>query len=111
MLRYLCLPILSVVVLFQVSVAAEEAVEATAVPSASTARLTVFDESGKSHSLQSGDFLRLPRRSVKVSTHGVDTEFSGASLVDVLQSCGVTFGKELGGKRTPTVAILEATDG
>ncbi len=78
---------------------------------APAAVLTVIDETGTSHALTPDDFARLPRLTAKFTSHGVDAEFSGTSLVELLQATGTAFGKELRGSRTPTVAILEATDG
>jgi hypothetical protein len=71
---------------------------------------TVIDEAGKAHKVTRDKFARLPRTTATASDHGADAKFTGASLVDVLSSCGIQFGDGLRGVRAPTVAILEATD-
>jgi hypothetical protein len=100
-----------IAVMLQVSVgdqAVDQPEHAAAVASAVV--LTVIDEAGMAHSISSEEFSRLPRSSAKVTTRGEEAEFAGTSLVELLKSCGVGFGKDLRGRRAPTVAILEATD-
>jgi hypothetical protein len=88
-------------------------VESPAVDSttSSVATLTVVDEAGTEHVVGRQYFAALPRQAEKVTTHGGTAEFSGVSLVDLLESCGVEFGEKLKGKRASTVAVLDATDG
>ena len=83
----------------------------TAPPSADKESLKVIDEAGVAHSLSRDDFLKLPRQKVNTKVHDSDAEFQGASLVDLLKSVGVQFGSDLKGKRAPTVALCDATDG
>jgi hypothetical protein len=81
-----------------------------AAPPAATA-LAIVDENGARHELKPADFAALPRQSAKATLHGKEGEFSGASLVDLLKSCGVEFGDKLKGRNAATVAVLDATDG
>jgi hypothetical protein len=85
--------------------------EAPAQAESSEHLLDVIDEAGVKHTIDREAFLRLPRKSVDVKSRDMDTGFQGVSLVDLLSSAGVKFGSDLRGKRTPTVAIFEATDG
>jgi hypothetical protein len=97
---------------FQVSASAENQSNAPDKPAAAASgTLAVIDEGGSAHTIAPVDFAQLPQQTVKATSHDKEAEFSGASLVDVLSSCGVEFGEKLKGKRAPTVAILDATDG
>jgi hypothetical protein len=93
------------------SVAAIAAAEPETKPINDSATLTVIDEAGVSHTLSTADIARLPQRKLKAKSEHGENEFEGVSLVDVLQSLGVGFGKELRGKRAATVALCEAADG
>jgi DMSO/TMAO reductase YedYZ molybdopterin-dependent catalytic subunit len=81
------------------------------VASAADAPLTLIDEAGQSHALTAADITKLPRHTLKAKSHDVENEFSGVSLVDVLQSVGVEFGDKLKGPRAGTVLVVEAADG
>ncbi len=83
----------------------------TTVVAAEEAKLTVTDEAGKSHQVTASDIGRLIRRKFEVADHDKKAEFEGVSLVDLLQSVGVVFGKELKGPRASAVVLIEATDG
>jgi hypothetical protein len=85
--------------------------EAPAQAESSEHLLNIIDEAGVKHAIDREAFLRLPRQSANVKSRDMDAGFQGASLVDLLNSVGVKFGSDLRGKRTPTVAIFEATDG
>ncbi|HEY4233151.1 MAG TPA: molybdopterin-dependent oxidoreductase [Lacipirellulaceae bacterium] len=104
--------ILNFALMLQVSAGTEVGHDpsANAAPSSSAA-LTLIDEAGASHAITADDFSRLPRQTVKVMSHGNEAEFAGASLVNILTSCGVEFGEKLKGRRASTVAVLDATDG
>jgi hypothetical protein len=78
---------------------------------ATDAELTVIDEAGKVHTLAAADLAKLPQQTLKAKAHGMENEFGGVSLVDVLQSVGVEFGDKLKGKRAGTVLVVEAGDG
>jgi hypothetical protein len=94
--------------------ATEVAAPASEAPAQSESQeylLDVIDEAGVQHTIDREAFLRLPRQSANVKSRDMDAGFQGASLVDLLTSVGVKFGSDLRGKRTPTVAIFEATDG
>ncbi len=96
------------------SSAAEVAAPASEAPAPSGSGeylLDVIDEAGVKHAIDREAFLALPRQSANVTSREMDVGFQGASLVDLLKSVGVKFGSDLRGKRTPTVAIVEATDG
>ena len=73
--------------------------------------LCVIDESGKAHVITAQDFAKLPRRSVSAKIGQADSTCEGVALVDLLESAGVTFGKDLRGPRAANVIALEAQDG
>jgi hypothetical protein len=73
--------------------------------------LTVIDVDGKSHPFTTDDIAALPQRTLKATAHGVENEFTGVSLVDLLQAAGIEFGEKLRGKRASDVALVEAADG
>ena len=109
----LCVGIVNIALILQVAAGAEldrsRATNAGADVSATI--LTVIDEAGTAHSITPDDFSRLPQQSAKVTSHGEDAKFEGASLVELLKGSGVKFGKDLRGRGAPTLALLEATDG
>src|SRR5262249_40034928 len=71
----------------------------------------VIDEGGKSHTVFATALGKLTRHKAEASDHDQKVMFEGVQLVDLLQSVGIAFGKELRGNRTPTVCIIEASDG
>jgi DMSO/TMAO reductase YedYZ molybdopterin-dependent catalytic subunit len=71
----------------------------------------VIDVTGKPHPFTAADMTGLPQRTLKAKAHGVENEFTGVSLVDLLQSAGVEFGEKLCGDRACDVVILDAADG
>ncbi len=64
---------------------------------------TVIDVDGKSYPFTTDDIAALPQRTLKAKAHGVENEFTGVSLVDLLQAAGVEFGEKLRGKRASEV--------
>ncbi|HTQ37783.1 MAG TPA: molybdopterin-dependent oxidoreductase [Pirellulales bacterium] len=75
------------------------------------AEVMIVDEAGQSHRLTAADIAKLPQRTLKAKAHDAENEFSGVSLVDLLQSVGVEFGDKLKGARAGTVLVVEAADG
>lgn len=53
----------------------------------------------------------LPRKSVRASAHGIDGEWSGVSLIDILQKAGVPSGDALRGKNLALYVSISAADG
>jgi hypothetical protein len=82
-----------------------------AEPAAVGSTLTIVDEAGVKHTLAPSNVAKLPRQTVKVTSHDKEAEFSGPALMDVLKSCGVEFGEKLKGRHASTVAVLDAADG
>src|SRR5262245_45905016 len=76
------------------------------------AKLAITDAAGKRHEIPAFNFSKLARRKVEVAEKDqANVEFEGALLVDLLESVGVVFGKDLRGARTSEVVVIEATDG
>jgi hypothetical protein len=115
--RAMCLAVISWLLLPATRLVADDlagqqktsAADTTVQTHAST--LTLIDEQGKAKTLTADDFVRLPRRTVKAKNGQTDSEFEGVSLVELLKSVGVVFGKELRGPRAADVIVLEANDG
>jgi hypothetical protein len=78
---------------------------------AADAELTVIDVAGKAHPFMATDIGQLPHRTLRAKAHGVENEFEGVSLVDLLQSAGVEFGEKLRGARACDVVVVDAADG
>jgi hypothetical protein len=109
MIGLFCVAMANLALVFQVAggTPADSANPAPVAP----AKLVVVDEAGAGHEFTLAEFSKLPQKTVKVTSHDKEAEFSGASLVDLLGSCDVEFGEKLKGKRASTVAVLDATDG
>jgi DMSO/TMAO reductase YedYZ molybdopterin-dependent catalytic subunit len=74
--------------------------------------LTVGGEVPKPLKLSSDAVAKLPRQTVKAKDHnGVEAEFEGVALVDVLKEAGVKFGQDLRGPALATYLVVEASDG
>jgi hypothetical protein len=78
---------------------------------AADAELTVVDAAGKAHAFTASDIAQLPQRTLRAKAHGVENEFSGVSLVDLLQAAGVEFGEKLRGARACDAVVVDAADG
>lgn len=92
-------------------IVAFQALGHSALAAKSDAVLTVIDVAGKSHPFTAADTAALPQRTVRAKAHGVENEFTGVSLVDLLQAAGVEFGEKLRGVRASDVVVVEAADG
>jgi DMSO/TMAO reductase YedYZ molybdopterin-dependent catalytic subunit len=74
--------------------------------------LHVSGEVAHSLALSREQFATLPRQTVKAKGHdGVDSQFEGSSLVDILAKAGVPTGKELRGPAIALYVVVEAADG
>jgi hypothetical protein len=105
--------LVSALILLSPAALADDVVQPPAASPATAAAdtvLEVIDEAGAEHAFTQTDIARLPRQTVRVTSRGTDASFEGVLLVDLLKSAGVSF-ENLRGRRTPTIAILEATDG
>ena len=93
----------TIALVFQVSAERENLSSTPDRParSAASGTLTVIDGGGAVHTIAPADFAQLPQQTVKATSHDKESEFSGASLIDLLKSCGVEFGEKLKGKRAP----------
>jgi hypothetical protein len=86
--------------------------ENTPLAAADEPQLVVTDEAGKVHQITATNISRLARRKLETTDYDkTKAEYEGVSLVDLLQSAGVVFGKELKGTRASTVVLIEANDG
>ncbi len=72
--------------------------------------LNVSGEVAHPVKLTAADFAKLPRQTVRVKEHGVDTNFEGVPLVEILKLAGLEFGENLRGKRLETYLLVEAAD-
>jgi DMSO/TMAO reductase YedYZ molybdopterin-dependent catalytic subunit len=74
--------------------------------------VTVSGEIAKPMKLTAKDWAKLPRQSVKARDHsGVEAEYEGVPLVEVLKEAGVKFGQDLRGPALASYLVVEATDG
>ena len=74
-------------------------------------QLIVQTDAGK-QVLSRADLEALPHVKVTASEHGsAPVSFEGATLKNVLQKAGVTFGESLKGKRLTNCLLVEAADG
>ena len=63
-------------------------------------------------SISGDEFAKLPRQTVKAKGHdGVDSQFDGVRLVDILAKAGVPTGKDLRGPAMAFYLVVEAADG
>jgi DMSO/TMAO reductase YedYZ molybdopterin-dependent catalytic subunit len=77
-----------------------------------SSRISFVDEQGAEHKLSESDLAKLRRVRVKVTPHDSQpAEYEGVPLSDLLESQGVTLGKELRGARIANYVLLEAKDG
>ena len=61
--------------------------------------------------LTAGDLARMPRASVRTSHNGMETEYGGVWLHEVLKAAGVPQGSDLRGKALAGYVLAEAQDG
>jgi DMSO/TMAO reductase YedYZ molybdopterin-dependent catalytic subunit len=61
--------------------------------------------------LTAGDLAKMPRASVRTSSNGMETNYEGVWLHDVLKKAGVPQGSELRGKALAGYVLAEAQDG
>lgn len=74
--------------------------------------LRVSGEVPTARELTAADLAGLPRETVRARDHGgVEAEFEGVPLVEVLKAAGVRFGEELRGPALANYLMVEASDG
>jgi DMSO/TMAO reductase YedYZ molybdopterin-dependent catalytic subunit len=61
--------------------------------------------------LTASDLAKMPRASVRVSSHGAESVYGGVFLHQVLKKAGVPQGSELRGKLLASYVLAEAQDG
>jgi len=84
----------------------------SAPPSNTTMLLQVAGEVSHPLSITGDEFAKLPRQTVKAKGHdGVDSQFDGVRLVDILATAGVPTGKDLRGPAMALYLVVEASDG
>ena len=74
--------------------------------------LAVTGEMGNPLKLTAADLAKMPRAKVKARDHGgVEAEFEGVPLVEVLKAAGVKLGADLRGPALANYLVVEASDG
>jgi hypothetical protein len=81
------------------------------LPVCSVAQFTVHVGDEPAVTLSQSDLAKLPRQSVKVTEHGVDANYEGVLVRDVLARPGVPLGKDLRGKALSTYVLATGRDG
>ena len=85
-------------------------------PAAGKESVRLAGSPGRSRSgrcrLSAEDFAKLPRQAVKAKGHdGVESQYEGVFLIDILAKAGVPTGNELRGKELTRYVVVEASDG
>lgn len=83
---------------------------AAAVPAAA-AVVEIGGEVGKPLVLDAAALAKLPRSSVRASAHGVDGEWEGVPLIEVLRAAGAPVGDALRGPNLQLYVRVSAADG
>ncbi len=74
--------------------------------------LEIGGEVAQPVSYTAAEFARLPRRTVRAKGHdGVESQFQGVPLIDILSKAGVPTEKSLRGPALALFVVVEATDG
>jgi DMSO/TMAO reductase YedYZ molybdopterin-dependent catalytic subunit len=82
------------------------------VPSQSSALLEVGGEVAHPLSLTAADFAKLSHQTIRAKGHdGVESQYQGVPLIEILAKAGVPTGKELRGKALALFVVVEASDG
>ena len=77
-----------------------------------SALLEVRGEVPHTLSWTAAEFAKLPRQTVHAKGHdGVESEYQGVPLIEILAKAGVPTGKELRGKAMALFVVVEASDG
>jgi DMSO/TMAO reductase YedYZ molybdopterin-dependent catalytic subunit len=83
-----------------------------AVPTESSPLLEVGGEVAHPFSLTAAEFAKLPRQTLRAKGHdGVESQYQGVSLIELLAKAGVPTGKDLRGKALALFVVVEASDG
>jgi DMSO/TMAO reductase YedYZ molybdopterin-dependent catalytic subunit len=61
--------------------------------------------------LTADDLAKLPRASVRTTSHGMETEYKGVWVHEILKKAGVPLGSDLRGKALSTYVLAQAEDG
>jgi DMSO/TMAO reductase YedYZ molybdopterin-dependent catalytic subunit len=95
-----------------IATAQEKPKSTASSPTESPALLQVSGEVARPLTLSREQFATLPRQTVRAKGHdGVDSQYEGSSLVDILAKAGVPTGKDLRGPAIALYVAVEATDG
>lgn len=74
--------------------------------------VSVVGEVARPLSLNAEAFAKLPRQTVRAKGHdGVESNYEGVSLIEVLAKAGTPTGKDLRGPAMATYIVVEAADG
>jgi DMSO/TMAO reductase YedYZ molybdopterin-dependent catalytic subunit len=102
-----------------VHVAAQEHAKGTATPkrsssdvAASPARVQVSGDVSQPLTLSGADLAKLKRQTVRAKAHnGVESQYEGVALMDILAKAGVPGGNNLRGAALALYLVVEASDG
>jgi DMSO/TMAO reductase YedYZ molybdopterin-dependent catalytic subunit len=83
-----------------------------AVQTDTSTLLEVGGEVAHPFSLTASEFARLPRQALRTKGHdGVESQYQGVPLIEILAKAGVPTGKDLRGKALALFVVVEAADG
>jgi DMSO/TMAO reductase YedYZ molybdopterin-dependent catalytic subunit len=83
-----------------------------AAQTGSSSLLEVSGEVTGPLSLNAAEFAKLPRKTVRAKGHdGVESQYQGVPLIEILAKAGVPTGKEVRGKAMALFVVVEASDG
>jgi DMSO/TMAO reductase YedYZ molybdopterin-dependent catalytic subunit len=78
----------------------------------SSVLLEIRGEVARPLSWSAAEFAKLPRQSVRAKGHdGVESEYQGVTLAEILRRAGVPSGNELRGQAMALFLVVEAADG
>ncbi len=111
------LPLAALAGILSLSVALASAPQTTSPPKPksgtdSSVLVQVTGEVPQPLALSGGDLAKLPRQEIRAKRHdGVESQFAGVPLVEILAKAGAPIGKELRGPAMALYLVVEAADG
>ncbi len=80
-------------------------------PKSTAALIQITGEVPKPQSISPEEFAKLPRSSLRARAHdGIEHQYEGVAMVDVLATAGVPTGKDLRGLAMALYVVVEASD-
>jgi DMSO/TMAO reductase YedYZ molybdopterin-dependent catalytic subunit len=81
------------------------------LPASNIAKVDVVGEVARPLTLSTEDLAKLPRQTVKAKAHdGIESQYEGVALVEILTKAGVPFGQNLRGNAMALYVVVEASD-